>query len=107
MTSTGTRKQPEGSLGRLRAPRVDTGDELVCVGLGNPVQDSIIMAYESLFDALTSDHGYSAGDAYAVMSAVAHTELGGPTGSEAPDPLHPFRAIGQVTLARIGKEYLR
>ncbi|RKT76899.1 amidase [Terracoccus luteus] len=90
----------------LRAPRVDTGDELVCVGLGDPVQDSIDRAYEDLFAALTDEHGYSRHDAYTVMSAVAHTELGGPTGSVAPDPLHPFRAVGQVTLARIAKRYL-
>lgn len=91
---------------KLRAPRIDTGDEIVCVGLGNPVQDSIDRAYEDLFGVLTQEHGYSKGDAYTVMSALAHTELGGPTGSEAPDPLHPFRAIGQVTLARIAKRYL-
>ncbi|MEW1955329.1 acetamidase/formamidase family protein [Terrabacter sp. NPDC080008] len=90
----------------LRAPRVDTGDELVCVGLGDPVQDSIDRAYEDLFEVLTKEHGYGRGDAYTVMSALAHTELGGPTGSVAPDPLHPFRAIGQVTLARIAKRYL-
>lgn len=90
----------------LRAPRIDTGDELVCVGLGDPVQDSIDRAYEDLFAVLTEQHGYSKGDAYTVMSALAHTELGGPTGSETPDPLHPFRAIGQVTLARIAKRYL-
>lgn len=99
-------KAPTGSLSRLRAPRVDTGTELVCVGLGNPVQDSVIMAYEQLFDALTTDHGYSPEDAYVVMSALAHTELGGPTGSQDPDPLHPFRAVGAVTLARIEKRYL-
>jgi amidase len=90
----------------LRAPRVDTGDELVCVGLGDPVQVSIDNAYEDLFAVLTEEHGYSRHDAYTVMSAVAHTELGGPTGSVAPDPLHPFRAVGQVTLARIAKELL-
>jgi len=91
---------------RLRAPRIDTGDELVCVGLGDPVQDSIINAYEDLFAVLTDEHGYSRHDAYTVMSALAHTELGGPTGSVTPDPLHPFRAIGQVTLARIAKHLL-
>lgn len=90
----------------LRAPRVETPDEVVCVGLGNPVQDSIDHAYEDLFDVLTGEHGYSPQDAYTVMSAVAHTELGGPTGSESPDPLHPFRAVGQVTLARIDKSFL-
>jgi amidase len=91
---------------RLRAPRIDTGDELVCVGLGDPVQESIDNAYEDLFGVLTDEHGYSPEDAYTVMSALAHTELGGPTGSVAPDPLHPFRAIGQVTLARIAKRVL-
>ena len=90
----------------LRAPRIDTGDELVCVGLGEPVQESIDNAYVDLFAVLTGEHGYSREDAYTVMSALAHTELGGPTGSVAPDPLHPFRAIGQVTLARIAKRYL-
>lgn len=90
----------------LRAPRIDTGSEIVCVGLGNPVQDSITAAYEDLFGVLTREHGFAAGDAYTVMSALAHTELGGPTGSVAPDPMHPFRAIGQVTLARIAKDVL-
>lgn len=90
----------------LRAPRVDTGDELVCVGLGDPVQDSIINAYEDLFEIMTGEYPFSREDAYTIMSAVAHTELGGPTGSVAPDPLHPFRAKGQVTLARIAKSVL-
>ncbi|QDP97776.1 acetamidase/formamidase [Microlunatus elymi] len=91
---------------RLRAPRVETPDELVCVGLGDPVQVSIDHAYEDLFAALVDEYGFTREDAYTVMSAVAHTELGGPTGSLAPDPLHPFRATGQVTLARIAKSYL-
>lgn len=90
----------------LRAPWVDTGEELVCVGLGDPVQDSIINAYEDLFARLTQHEGLSKEDAYVVMSAAAHTELGGPTGSVAPDPLHPFRAVGAVTLARIAKEII-
>lgn len=90
----------------LRAPQVDTGEEWVCVGLGDPVQDSVQMAYEAMFDLLVDDHGYDPGDAYVVMSALAHTELGGPTGARDPDPLHPFRAIGAVTLARITKNVL-
>lgn len=90
----------------LRAPRVDTGDELVCVGLGDPVQDSIINAYEDLFSIMTTEYAFSREEAYTVMSALAHTELGGPTGSVAPDPLHPFRARGQVTLARIARSVL-
>lgn len=91
---------------RMRAPRVDTGRELVCVGLGDPVQDSIDMAYESLFSVLVDERGVSREDAYVVMSALAHTELGGPTGSVAPDPLHPFRPVGAVTLARLAHEVL-
>ena len=83
----------------LRAPRIDTGEDIVCVGLGDPVQDSIAMAYESLFAVLVDEHGFSREDAYVTMSALAHTELGGPTGSTAPDPVHPFRAVGAVTLA--------
>lgn len=99
-------KAPEGSLGQLRAPRVETPTEIICVGLGDPVQESIVTAYESLFAVLTQDYGYSAADAYVTLSAVGHTELGGPTGSAEPDPLHPFRAVGAVTLARIDKDYL-
>lgn len=99
-------KESSGSIMRLRAPRVETASEIITVGLGDPVQNSIIMAYESLFDILTTDHGLTNEDAYTIMSASAHTELGGPTGSRNPDPLHPFRAIGAVTLARIEKQYL-
>ena len=64
------------------------------------------MAYESLFDVLTTEHGLDRNDAYVIMSALAHTELGGPTGSADPDPLHPLRAVGAVTLARIAKRHL-
>ncbi len=91
----------------IRAPQLDTGDDYVCVGLGDPVQDSIAMAYESLFSVLVDDHGWDPGDAYVTMSALADTELGGPTGSKDPDPLHPFRAVGAVTLARIPTDVLR
>ena len=90
----------------LRAPRIDTGEDIVCVGLGDPVQESITMAYESLFAVLVQEHGFSPQDAYVTMSALAHTELGGPTGSTTPDPVHPFRAVGAVTLARITKTVL-
>jgi amidase len=90
----------------LRAPRVDTGDELVFVGLGDPVQESIARGYEDAFGYLTGERGWSAGDAYAVLSACGHSELGGPTGSVAPDPLHPFSPIGAVTLHRFPKRLL-
>lgn len=96
----------KGMGARMRAPRVDTGRELVCVGLGDPVQESIDMAYQSLFSVLVDERGVSREDAYVVMSALAHTELGGPTGSVAPDPLHPFRPVGAVTLARIAHDVL-
>jgi amidase len=91
----------------LRAPQIDTGPEWVCVGIGDPVQESVRMAYEAMFDLLVDDHGFQPDDAYVVMSALAHTELGGPTGSRDPDPLHPFRPVGAVTLARIAKDVLR
>ena len=100
-------KSPSGSLGGLRAPRVETPRDVICVGLGDPVQDSVIMAQESMFEMLTQDHGYSAEDAYVVMSAAAHSELGGPTGSQGPDLIHPFRAVGAVTLARLSRGFLR
>ncbi len=89
-----------------RAPRVETADEWIFVGLGDPVQESIRRGYEDVFDTLVGAHGWDAMDAYAVMSAVVHSELGGPTGSTAPDPLHPFRAVGAVTLHRLPKDAL-
>lgn len=91
---------------RIRGPQLDTGTEYLCVGLGDPVQDAVQMAYESLFAVLVDDHGWDPHDAYVVMSALAHTELGGPTGSADPDPLHPFRAVGAVAVARIAKDVL-
>jgi amidase len=91
---------------RLRAPRVDTGAEIVFVGLGDPVQESIARGYEDAFGFLTGEQGWSAGDAYAVLSACAHSELGGPTGSTPPDPLHPLTPLGAVTLHRFPKALL-
>jgi amidase len=90
----------------LPAPQIETPTEYVCVGLGDPVQDSIDMAYEAMFSVLVDGHGWSKDDAYVVMSALAHTELGGPTGSVAPDPLHPLRPVRAVTLARLAKDVL-
>ncbi len=90
----------------LRAPRIETNDEWVFVGLGDPVQESITRGYEDLFSFLVDDHGWEAGDAYAVLSAVGHSRLGGPTGSVAPDPLHPFVARGAVTIHRFPKSAL-
>lgn len=91
---------------QLRRPRIDTGDEIICVGLGNPVHEAVATAYEDLFDYLVSERGWEAGDAYTVMSAAADTELGGPVGSIAPDPEHPMRPIGAVTLARMAKSLI-
>ena len=90
----------------LRAPRVETDEEWIFVGLGDPVQESIRRGYEDVFDHLVDQRGWDRMDAYAVMSALVHSELGGPTGSEAPDPLHPFRAVGAVTLHRLPKSVL-
>lgn len=90
----------------ITGPQLDTGTDYLCVGLGDPVQDSVVMAYEALFSVMVDDHGWDPQDAYVVMSALAHTELGGPTGSVDPDPLHPFRAVGAVTIARLDREVL-
>jgi amidase len=86
----------------LRAPRLSIGNELVFVGLGRPVQEGIKRAYEDLFGYLTSTGGLGRDDAYVLMSAIAHTELGGPTGSE--NPIHPFTPEGAVCLARIDRQ---
>ena len=90
---------------KLRAPRIETDCEWCFIGLDNPVQESIKNGYEDMFDFLT-DRGFSREDAYVVMSALAHSELGGPTGSDDPDPLHPFTAIGAVTVHRLPKSVL-
>lgn len=91
----------------LRAPRVELEDEWIFVGLGDPVQESIKRGYEDMFHFLTIDHGWDDGDAYVVMSAVAHSRLGGPTGSSDPDPLHPMKAVGAVTIHRLPKDVLQ
>ncbi|GAA0036797.1 MULTISPECIES: acetamidase/formamidase family protein [Brevibacterium] len=90
----------------LRAPRIETDREWIFVGLGDPVQDSITAGYEDMFDFLVRDHGWNRDDAYVVMSALAHSELGGPTGSTDPDPLHPMAAVGAVTVHRLPKSVL-
>lgn len=92
---------------RIRAPRIETAEEWIFVGLGDPVQESINRGYEDMFDFLVRDHGWSPYDAYVVMSAVAHSELGGPTGSTSPDPLHPMTAVGAVTVHRLPKSVLQ
>ncbi|MFD3445135.1 acetamidase/formamidase family protein [Microbacteriaceae bacterium 4G12] len=90
----------------LRAPRVETEDEWIFVGLGDPVQESIQRGYEDAFRFLVDDNGWTIGDAYAVLSAVGHSRLGGPTGSGDPDPLHPLSARGAVTLHKVPKSVL-
>lgn len=90
----------------LRAPRIETAEEWIFVGLGSPVQESIRRGYQDAFRFLVEDRGWEKGDAYAVMSAVADSRLGGPTGSEVPDPLHPMSPVGAVTLHRIPKSVL-
>ncbi|WP_298255174.1 acetamidase/formamidase family protein [uncultured Arthrobacter sp.] len=90
----------------LRAPRVETDDEWIFVGLGDPVQESITRGYEDMFDFLVTDRGWEQGDAYALMSAVGHSRLGGPTGSGDPDPLHPMTPVGAVTTHRLPKSVL-
>lgn len=90
----------------LRAPRVETPEEWIFVGLGDPVQESIRRGYEDAFHFLVEDHGWDKGDAFAVLSAVGHSRLGGPTGSLDPDPLHPLTPAGAVTLHRIPKSVL-
>lgn len=90
----------------LRAPRVETPSEWIFVGLGDPVQESIRRGYEDAFDFLVDVHGATRDDAYALLSAVGHSRLGGPTGSSEPDPLHPMEPIGAVTTHHLPKYVL-
>lgn len=71
-----------------------------------PVQESINRGYEDVFDFLVSDQGWTAQDAYVVMSACADSELSGPTGAVDPDPLHPMTAVGAVMVQRPPKSVL-
>ena len=91
----------------LRAPRIETSEEWLFVGLGDPVQESITRGYEDMFRFLVEDHGWQREDAYAVLSAVGDSRLGGPTGSSTPDPLHPFTPVGAVTVHRLPKSVLQ
>ena len=91
----------------LRAPRIETGEHWIFVGLGDPVQESITRGYEDMFHFLVQDHGWQREDAYAVLSAVGDSRLGGPTGSSTPDPLHPFSPVGAVTVHRLPKSVLK
>lgn len=90
----------------LRAPRIETATEWIFVGIGDTVQESIKRGYEDAFCFLTQEHGFSKEDTYVLMSATVHSQLGGPTGSQDPDPLHPFQAIGSVTIHRVPKSIL-
>lgn len=90
----------------LRAPRVETDSHWIFVGLGNPVQELIRRGYEDAFDFLVTTHHLTPGDAYALLSAVCHSRLGGPTGSTAPDPLHPMSPVGAVTTHHLPKTVL-
>lgn len=90
----------------LRAPCIETEDEWIFVGLGDPVQESINRGYEDMYDFLVQGHGWAGDDAYFVMSALAYSELGGPTGAVQPDPLHPMVAKGAVTVHRLPKSVL-
>ncbi len=74
----------------LRAPRIETDDEWLFVGLGDPVQESVRRGYDDAFAFLVDEHGWSADDAYAVLSAVAtRSSAGRPVGR--PGPAAPLR----------------
>ncbi|MDO5727150.1 MAG: acetamidase/formamidase family protein [Bowdeniella nasicola] len=89
----------------LRAPRIETPHEWCFVGIGDPIQTSIRRGYEDCFDFMVSQ-GITREDAYVLMSAEVHSELGGPTGSRTPDVLHPYVPRGAVSVHRLPKAIL-
>ncbi|MBC9935730.1 MULTISPECIES: acetamidase/formamidase family protein [unclassified Leucobacter] len=86
----------------VSAPVLETADEIIFVGLGDSLQESLAHGYQRAFRYLTRVHGFSRGDAFTVMSATVHSALGGPAGSaEAADGSDV--AAGAVTTHHVPK----
>lgn len=89
----------------IHAPLLESPDELMTVGLGDAVHTSVRAAMLPLFRLLTEEGGLTDMDAFALLSAAGHTELGGPVGSGHPDPDHGT-PVGVVTVGRLSKALL-
>lgn len=86
----------------VSAPVLETKDEIIFVGLGDTLQDSLAHGYQRAFRFLTKVHGFSRGDAFTVMSATVNSALGGPAGSAA-TPEDTMVAAGAITTHHIPK----
>lgn len=86
----------------VTAPVLETAEEMIFVGLGDSLQDSLAHGYERAFTFLTEEHGFERGDAFTLMSALVHSALGGPAGSAEGEPGSPV-AAGAITTHHVPK----
>ena len=89
----------------VTGPILETADEMIFVGLGDSLQDSLANGYERAFRFLVEEHGFSRGDAFTVMSAMVNSALGGPAGS-AESPAGSPVAAGAITTHHVPKRIL-
>lgn len=65
----------------LEFPRLRSGGDTVCVGMGPSFPDARASAVQQAFDLLLRTHGMSARDAYAYVCACVELKAAGPSGS--------------------------
>ncbi|MCS3428650.1 acetamidase/formamidase family protein [Leucobacter aridicollis] len=90
----------------VSGPAIETATEVIFVGLGDTIQESLANGYQRAFRFLTTQHGFSRGDAFTVMSAMVNSALGGPAGS-AEVPAGSPLAAGSITTHHVPKSILK
>ncbi|KAM9863392.1 acetamidase/formamidase family protein [Leucobacter sp. BZR 635] len=90
---------------QVSAPAIETADQVIFVGLGDTIQESLAHGYQRAFRFLTEQHGFSRGDAFTVMSAMVDSAIGGPAGSAAVPEGSPL-AAGSITTHHVPKSIL-
>lgn len=90
---------------QVSAPAIETADQVIFVGLGDTIQESLAHGYQRAFRFLTEQHGFSRGDAFTVMSAMVDSAIGGPAGSAEVPEGSPL-AAGSITTHHVPKSIL-
>ncbi|PCC45532.1 acetamidase/formamidase family protein [Brevibacterium aurantiacum] len=90
----------------IDAPMIETEDELIFVGLGDSLQESLEHGYMRAFNHLTHQGGFSRQDAYTIMSALVNSALGGPAGAAVPAP-GADSAAGAITTHHVPQFLLK
>jgi amidase len=65
----------------LKLPRIRSGSETICVGMGRSHPEARASAVQQAFDVLTGTHGMATADAYAYVCARVALRPAGPSGS--------------------------